>query len=137
MLQTLRTAAPRGGAPAPVTVQGARTGLAAGAVPAGGHVMNLARANRYLGLRQDDAGTYYLRAQPGVILSELRRHLANKTLPVDGWDAESLAALERLYAGPEQFFPTDPTEAPRAWEAWRRAMPRARAATATVPCAGT
>ena len=111
VLQTLRTAAPRGGAPAPVTVQGARTGLAAGAVPAGGHVMNLARANRYLGLRQDDAGTYYLRVQPGVILSELRRHLANKTLPVDGWDAESLAALDKLYAGPEQFFPTDPTEA--------------------------
>ena len=111
VLQALRAAAPQGGVLAPVTVQGARTGLAAGAVPAGGHVMNLARANRYLGLRQDDAGTYYLRAQPGVILSELRRHLANKTLPVDGWDAESLAALERLYAGPEQFFPTDPTEA--------------------------
>lgn len=29
----------------PVTVQGARTGLAAGAVPAGGHIMNLSRAN--------------------------------------------------------------------------------------------
>ncbi|MBM6786585.1 FAD-binding oxidoreductase [Collinsella tanakaei] len=94
----------------PVTVQGARTGLAAGAVPAGGHIMNLSRANRYLGLRRDDAGTYYLRMQPGVILSELRRHLANKTLPTDGWDRESLAVLKRMYDGPEQFFATDPTE---------------------------
>ena len=99
-----------GGGCAPVTVQGARTGLAAGAVPAGGHIMNLSRANRSLGLRQDEAGTFHLRVQPGVILSELRRYLANKTIPVDGWDAESMRALERLYAGPEHIFPTDPTE---------------------------
>ena len=52
----------------PVTVQGARTGLAAGAVPQGGHVLNLSRMDAVL------------------------------------------AALDELYAGPEQFFPTDPTE---------------------------
>ena len=117
----------------PVTVQGARTGLAAGAVPAGGHIMNLSRANGYLGLRRDDAGTYYLRMQPGVILSELRRHLANKTLPTDGWDRESLTVLKRMYDGPEQFFATDPTEI----SAWPPATPPARAATATVRCART
>lgn len=99
-----------GGDPVPVTVQGARTGLAAGAVPAGGHIMNLSRANRYLGLRQDSEGIFHLRVQPGVILSELRRHLSNKTIPTDGWSVRSLDALERLYGGPEQFFPTDPTE---------------------------
>ena len=98
------------GAHTPVTVQGSRTGLAAGAVPAGGHVMNLMRQNRYLGLRQDEVGTFYLRVQPGVILSELRKNLAKKTIPQTGWDAESLAALEALEAAPEQFFPTDPTE---------------------------
>lgn len=32
----------------PVTVQGARTGLAAGAVPHGGHILNTSRMNRYL-----------------------------------------------------------------------------------------
>ena len=95
----------------PVTVQGSRTGLAAGAVPHGGHVMNLSRANRYLGLRRDEGGTYHLRVQPGVILSELRKHLASKSVPTAGWDAESEQALEELYAGPEQFFATDPTEA--------------------------
>lgn len=95
----------------PITVQGSRTGLAAGAVPAGGHVMNLSRACSYLGLRRDEKGTFYLRVQPGVILSELRKHLANKSIPVHDWDAVSLHALEGLYTGPEQFFPTDPTEA--------------------------
>lgn len=95
----------------PITVQGSRTGLAGGAVPMGGHVMNLSRACSYLGLRRDEQGTFHLRVQPGVILSELRKHLANKSIPAQDWDAVSLQALDELYAGPEQFFPTDPTEA--------------------------
>ena len=94
----------------PVTVQGARTGLAAGAVPHGGHVLNLSKMNAFLGLRRDEAGVFYLRVQPGVVLSELRRHLHAKTIPTTGWDEASLASLEELYAAPEQFFPTDPTE---------------------------
>ena len=94
----------------PVTVQGARTGLAAGAVPHGGHVMSLARMDAYLGLRQSEDGTFYLRVQPGVVLANLRKALAGKALPTAGWSEESLEALEALYAGPEQFFPTDPTE---------------------------
>ena len=110
VLRALRTAAGPDGRPAPVTVQGARTGLAAGAVPAGGHVMNLSRANAYLGLRRAADGRYLLRVQPGVVLAELRRHLSRHTVPCAGWDAGSLEALEELYAGPEQFFPTDPTE---------------------------
>ena len=94
----------------PVTVQGGRTGLAAGAVPHGGHVMNLSRMNAFLGLRRGDDGTYYLRLQPGVVLATLRKALADKTVPAKGWDEQSKQALEELYAGPEQFFPTDPTE---------------------------
>ena len=98
--------------PCAVTVQGARTGLAAGAVPHGGLVLNLSRMNAYLGLRRGEDGTFYLRAQPGVVLSELRKHLAAKSLPAPagGWDDESAAALRELSAAPEQFFPTDPTE---------------------------
>ncbi len=96
---------------APVTVQGARTGLAAGAVPHGGHVLNVSRMNRYLGLRKDENGIFYLAMEPGVVLSELRKHLAAKTLAHAGWSEESLAALEAFEAAPEQFFPTDPTEA--------------------------
>ena len=98
--------------PEAVTVQGARTGLAAGAVPHGGCVLNLSRMNSYLGLRRGDDGLFYLRVQPGVVLSELHKHLASKSLPAPagGWDEESAAALRALADAPEQFFPTDPTE---------------------------
>lgn len=93
----------------PVTVQGARTGLAAGAVPHGGHVMNLSRMNRYLGLRRRD-GRFFLRVQPGVVLSDLRKRLKARDLPMEGWDAASRAALDELRSAPFQMFPTDPTE---------------------------
>ena len=98
--------------PCAVTVQGARTGLAAGAVPHGGLVLNLSRMNSYLGLRRGEDDTFYVRVQPGVVLSELRKHLTGKSLPapVGGWDAESAVALQALADVPEQFFPTDPTE---------------------------
>lgn len=95
----------------PVTVQGARTGLAAGAVPHGGHILNTSRMNRYLGLRRDDEGHFLLRVEPGVVLSELRKQLGKKVLPTAGWDQASLKAYEELQEAPEQFFPTDPTEA--------------------------
>ena len=62
----------------PVTVQGARTGLAAGAVPHGGHILNTSRMNRYLGLRRDEQGQFLLRVGPGVVLSELRKQLSKK-----------------------------------------------------------
>lgn len=93
----------------PITVQGARTGLAAGAVPQGGHVLNLSHMNRPLGLREED-GRFYLRVQPGLVLSELRKYLAAKAFPTEGWDEASLTAAQRLAEAPEQMFPTDPTE---------------------------
>jgi len=95
----------------PVTVQGARTGLAAGAVPHGGHILNTSHMNRYLGLRRDEQGRFLLRVEPGVVLSELRKQLGKKVLPTAGWDKVSLEAYEEFQEAPEQFFPTDPTEA--------------------------
>lgn len=95
----------------PITVQGGRTGLAAGAVPHGGHVLNLSKMNRALGLRVAEDGTFYLRVQPGVVLSQLRKDLEDKNLGTAGWDAASLAAWDTLCRETrEQFFPTDPTE---------------------------
>ena len=94
----------------PITVQGARTGLAAGAVPQGGHVLNLSHMNRCLGMRRDAAGRFYLRVQPGLVLSELRKYLAAKAIPAEGWDAASREALAVFAEAPEQMFPTDPTE---------------------------
>lgn len=104
----------------PVTVQGGRTGLAAGAVPHGGHVLNLSKMNRCLGMRVRDADVaaenpagqpaFFVSVQPGVVLSQLRKDLEDKNVATAGWDAQSLAAWERFCDAPEQFFPTDPTE---------------------------
>lgn len=96
------------GCPA-VTVQGARTGLAAGAVPFGGHVMDLSRMKRVTGLSEAD-GAFAVTLQPGVVLQDLRNTLSRKRFATDGWSEASLAALETFKAAPPQFFPTDPTE---------------------------
>jgi len=95
----------------PVTVQAGRTGITGGAVPEGGHVVNLSRMNRVLGLGYDDAsGCFLLRVQPGVLLSEIREALANKEFGTQEWSAESLKTLERFQSQAAFFFPPDPTE---------------------------
>lgn len=119
----------------PVTVQGARTGLAAGAVPHGGHILNTSRMNRYLGLRRDEQGQFLLRVEPGVVLSELRKQLSKKVLPTAGWDQASLEAYEEFQEAPEQFFPPIPPRRLPVWAAWRHVTPPVPAATPTAPCA--
>ncbi len=76
----------------PVTVQGGRTGLTGGAVPLGGHVMNLARMNRIGHPQRMDDGTWVVTVEPGATLLELRRALAG-------------ARADRAL-----FWPPDPTE---------------------------
>lgn len=106
VISVLRALHPTG---TPVTVQGARTGLAAAAVPGGGAVINLSRMDKVLSLREQ-GGRFFVTVQPGVVLLNLRKMLASRRFGTDGWDQPSLAALEALQAAPEQFFPTDPTE---------------------------
>lgn len=99
------------GAGQTVTVQGARTGITAGAVPAGGHILNLSRMKKITALRQDPHdGRFYVTVQPGVLLTELRDRLAELDFDTTGWSEQSLAALEKLKAAPGWFFPPDPTE---------------------------
>jgi D-lactate dehydrogenase (cytochrome) len=62
----------------PVTVQGARTGITAGAVPEGGVIVSLTRMDRVLGFRTGPQGAAFLRVQPGLTLAALRRHLAER-----------------------------------------------------------
>ena len=93
----------------PLTAQGALTGLAGGASPAGGLILNLQRMNRILGLRRTETGEYLLRVQPGLRLSQLRRALSLKAFDVSGWDQASVDALRGLRPG-ELFFSPDPTE---------------------------
>ena len=94
----------------PVTVQGNRTGLTAGAVPDGGHIMSLSKMDQVLGMRLGEDDTVYLRVQPGLSLGVLRQMIAAKSFPTTGWDEASLAAYERFRRLPAQYFPPDPTE---------------------------
>lgn len=93
----------------PLTAQGALTGLAGGASPERGLVLNLQRMNRILGMRKDADGMVYVRVQPGLRLAQLRRALAVKGFDVRGWDAQSVEVLKEIRPG-QLFFPPDPTE---------------------------
>jgi len=93
-----------------ITVQGGRTGISAGAVPNGGHVMNLGRMTDVLGLRIDSDGNFCVRVEPGLALSTLREMLENRKLECTFCDEVSRDAHQKFTKAPEQFFPTDPTE---------------------------
>lgn len=96
----------------PLTVQGARTGLAAGAVPQGGHIMNLSRLNSIKGLRHDSVSdAFFLTVEPGVLLTDIRQALANLSFTTNAWPVSSIQALALLRQQGPHFFPPDPTEA--------------------------
>lgn len=93
-----------------VTVQGGRTGFSGGAVPQGGHIMNLSRMNRITGVRYSGGDELIVSVQPGVPLADIA---------ASGWlDArKGTAPGERSSTGlPDSekprrfFFPPDPTE---------------------------
>jgi len=94
----------------PITVQGARTGISGGAVPFEGHILNLSRMDRVLGLRQD-GDIFLLRVQPGVLLEKINEALHHKDFVSEYWDRNSKEALEAFQQAGVYFFPPDPTEA--------------------------
>jgi D-lactate dehydrogenase (cytochrome) len=94
----------------PVTIQGARTGLAAGAVPHEGHIMNLSRLDRVTGMRQDQQGDYYMTMESGAILSQLRKKIESKRFELADWDESSKRAFEAFSEDKNYFFSPDPTE---------------------------
>ncbi len=73
----------------PVTVQGARTGITAGAVPEGGHVLSLSRMKQIVSIRVGESASVVV--QPGLSLAELRTAVREETRGT-------------------LFFPPDPTE---------------------------
>ena len=93
----------------PVTIQGGRTGLAAAAVPYGGCILNLSRMNRIIGMRRE-RGEYRLRLQPGVVLSQLRRAVAEKSFDSAEWDETSRRVCAAFCRDGAFFFSPDPTE---------------------------
>jgi D-lactate dehydrogenase (cytochrome) len=65
-----------------VTLQGARTGITGGAVPAGGSILNLTRMSRVLGIEHNDQG-FVVTAEPGLRLADLYRILRNPEAAAD------------------------------------------------------
>jgi len=95
----------------PLTVQGARTGITAGAVPNGGWILNLSRMNRIRALRFDEAaGAFRLAVEPGILLCDLQRCVEEVAFDTTNWDEESLKALVRFRKSGPYFFSPDPTE---------------------------
>jgi D-lactate dehydrogenase (cytochrome) len=94
----------------PVTVQASRTGIVGGAVPVTGHVLNVSAMNKVTGMHTDDKGRYCLQAQPGLTLAELNQQVAARRFDTAGWDARSLAVLDRFQKDTPWFWPPDPTE---------------------------
>lgn len=94
----------------PLTLQGARTGVAAGAVPRGGLVLSTQRMSRLLGLRRDDAGGWFLRAQAGATLEQVQAFL-RRPLPEDNWPEAEKQLCAEMGKGPRQMFAPNPTEA--------------------------
>ena len=72
-----------------ITIQGARTGIAGGAVPKGHAIINLSKMDRIFSANTSDR----LRVQPGVTLATVRHYLAYTHAPSHGF-----------------FFAPDPTE---------------------------
>ncbi len=96
---------------APITIQGARTGITGAAVPVGGHVINLSRFSRALGMRWDDADNrFLLTVQPGMLFSQVQKGLADKEFNTQGWSRESLSAYRRFCAEGRWSFAADITE---------------------------
>ena len=75
-----------------VTIQGGKTGLVGGSVPAGGHLMNLSKMNSVKEFRISETGIPLITVEPGVTLNELNR------------------VIDRLDHKPKLFWPPDPTE---------------------------
>lgn len=92
-----------------VTIQGARTGLAASAVPNGGCVINLSKMNHVLGMRKEN-GIYYLQLESGVVLSELRKMIARKKFDTAAWSDSSKQVYSMFLKDHAFFFSPDPTE---------------------------
>ena len=93
-----------------ITIQGGRTGLAAAAVPYGGHIMNMTRMDKITGMGMDEAGSFFLKVQPGVILSKLAKQIEDKRFDTDDWDSKDKQAHRLFCDGPRWFFSPDPTE---------------------------
>ncbi len=74
-----------------ITIQGGLTGITGGAVPAGGHIINLSHLSAISDIKRNESGEPFLTVEPGALLSDINKKIENLS---DG----------------KLFFPPDPTE---------------------------
>ncbi|WP_457553267.1 FAD-binding oxidoreductase [Desulfobacula sp.] len=94
----------------PITIQGSRTGITGGAVPTCGHILNLSKMTKVLGLKLDKKGQFSIRVQPGISLSELDQQIYNGRFDTDGWGKKDFDVLEAFKKAGRLFWPPDPSE---------------------------
>ncbi|MBT3175357.1 MAG: FAD-binding oxidoreductase [Desulfobacula sp.] len=94
----------------PITVQGSRTGITGGAVPMGGHILNLSKMIKVTGLERDSDGQFSIRVQPGICLSELNEQIFSGRFNGEAFDKKKLKALEAFKKADRLFWPPDPSE---------------------------
>lgn len=89
-----------------VTIQGGKTGIVGGAVPNGGHVLNLSHMNHVKEFFVEADGTGRITVEPGINLMELRKEIDNFSrknplfLPVD--PTETSASIGGIVASGAQ-----------------------------------
>ncbi|MEN6357969.1 MAG: FAD-binding oxidoreductase [Armatimonadota bacterium] len=81
-----------------ITTQGARTGIVAGAVPAGGLVLNLSRMQSISAVMRNKSGDGRLIVQPGVLLTEIREVAAKHNLLFPPDPTETSASIGGMVA---------------------------------------
>lgn len=95
----------------PITIQGNLTGICGGAVPKGGHILNLSKMDRIIGMSYDEKkDTFYIKAEPGVLLQDLNHNIITRNFDANDWTKESKEVLEQFQKSSFKMFTPDPTE---------------------------
>lgn len=77
-----------------ITIQGGKTGITGGAVPQGGHILNLSKMNHVKGYQLSEDKTFcFITVEPGITLTELKKEIS------------------RIPSAKPLFWPPEPTEA--------------------------
>lgn len=95
----------------PITIQGNLTGISGGAVPQEGHILNLSKMNRIIGMSYDERkNSFYIKIEPGVLLQDLNHVIITKNFDTNGWTEESKEVVQKFKNTSSKMFPPDPTE---------------------------
>ncbi|AGK52071.1 FAD-binding oxidoreductase [Bacillus sp. 1NLA3E] len=93
----------------PITVQGAKTGISGGAVPNGGHIINMIEMKAVTDLCEQN-GIFTLSVEPGCSLLDLHSGLSRRNFATENWRDEAKELLAKLKKIQQLMWAPDPTE---------------------------